>query len=514
MVFLSSVVSDSNLVEEDSARYEDNSVNMTVYGTRWASEDIPKYSLPDGEMPPKVAYRLIDDELALDGIPSLNLASFVTTFMEDEAEKLMVENLSKNFIDFEEYPQTAEISNRCVNMIARLFHAPVGRSTEEALGCSTIGSSEAVILGTLAMKRRWQLGRKAKGLSTENPNIILGANCQVAWHKATRYLEIESREVPCTKDLLYMDPKKAVDLVDENTIGVCAILGSTYTGHYEDVKTLNRLLEEKNKATGLDVNIHVDAASGGFVAPFVTPDLEWDFRLNRVVSINASGHKYGLTYPGVGWAVWRNVEFLPKDLVFNVNYLGSEQASFTLNFSKSASQVIAQYYMFVRLGRKGFTRVISNLVRTADYLAERLDKTGRFIILSEKEGRGLPLVAFRLKNECYYDEFDLASHLRQRGWIVPAYTMAHTLEKMKLLRVVVREDFSHTRGSLLIRDIMAALQHLDSMDKASIDNSRSHRAKHRHSAFHKIRNNEKATSNINTSEDENYKEPKSAPGVC
>ncbi|KAI8365339.1 glutamate decarboxylase [Radiomyces spectabilis] len=490
MVFLTNAISDARLdkINENGETHHE-SVNTTVYGTHWASTDIPRYDMPEEEMPPNVAYRLIKDSLALDGTPTLNLATFVTTFMEEEAEKLMTENMSKNFIDFEEYPQSAELSSRCVNMIARLFHAPMESTTEEALGCSTVGSSEAVILATLAMKRRWQLARRAKGLSTDKPNLVMGANCQVVWHKAVRYLEIEAREVECTEELLYMDPKKAVDLVDENTIGVCAILGSTYTGHYEDVKTLNELLEEKCAKEGLDVSIHVDAASGGFVAPFVVPDLEWDFRLKRVISINTSGHKYGLTYPGIGWAIWRSPDYLPKDLIFNVNYLGSEQASFTLNFSKGAANVIGQYYVLIRLGHSGFTKVMKNLTATADHLADALISIGRFEILSERGGRGLPVVAFRLKGNNTFDEFDLVDKLRERGWIVPAYTMAHRLEYMKLVRVVIREDFSRSRCEILVRDIVAALSLLDEYDEKMIQKRReirdkhSHRSKYRHAAM-------------------------------
>ncbi|CAO3653715.1 unnamed protein product [Mucor hiemalis] len=469
---------------QENGELHHDSVGTTIYGTRWASQDIPRFEMPEEEMPSNVAYRLIKDDLALDGNPALNLATFVTTYMEEEAEKLMAENLSKNFIDYDEYPQSVELCNRCVNMIARLYHAPMHDSEEESLGCSTVGSSEAIILATLAMKRRWQNARKAKGLSTENPNLVMGANCQVAWHKAVRYLEIEPREVECTEELLYMDPHKAAELVDENTIGVCAILGSTYTGHYEDVKTLNTLLEAKNEENDWDVGIHVDAASGGFVAPFIVPELEWDFRLSRVVSINVSGHKYGLTYAGVGWAVWRSAEYLPKSLIFNINYLGSDQASFTLNFSKGAAHVIAQYYVLIRLGQSGFRKIMSNLTATADHLSQRLEHTGRFIIMSETGGRGLPLVAFRLKEKHAYNEFDISSKLRERGWIVPAYTMAPNVEHIKMLRVVVREDFSRSRCEILLKDIIAALSALDAADELSIIKKREHNKEHRHSAIY------------------------------
>ncbi|KAI8333421.1 glutamate decarboxylase [Chlamydoabsidia padenii] len=509
MVFLSNAVSEARIKETNSI--------TSVYGTRWAAEDIPRYEMPEDEMPSNMAYRLVKDELQLDGNPALNLATFVTTFMEEEAERLMTENLSKNIIDIEEYSSSAELCNRCVNMIARLYNAPMHDSTSEALGCSTVGSSEAIILATLAMKRRWQLARKAKGLSTENPNLILGSNQQVAWHKATRYLEIESREVNCTEGVYCLDPVKAVEMADENTIGICVILGSTYTGHYEDVKKVNELLEKKNAENGWDIGIHVDAASGGFVAPFVKPELEWDFRLPRVVSINASGHKYGLTYAGVGWAVWRSPEYLPKDLIFNINYLGSDQASFTLNFSKGAAHVIAQYYVLIRLGKAGFTKIMTNLTKTADHLADCLRESGRFEILSEGNGNGLPLVAFSLKGEQHFDEFDLSAKLRERGWIVPAYTMAPKLEHKKLLRVVVREDFSRSRCELLLRDITAALKSLDVIDQKTVEAYRTLKDTHSHSALyqniahHKVQHDEPvqdANGQIHSLE------IKKAPGIC
>ncbi|PTB72039.1 glutamate decarboxylase [Trichoderma longibrachiatum ATCC 18648] len=439
----------------------------SVYGSQFAGQDLPKHSMPAGAMPRDVAYHMIKDHLSLDNNPKLNLASFVTTYMEDEAEKLMTEAFSKNFIDYEEYPQSADIQNRCVNMIGDLFHAPSGG---DSIGTSCIGSSEAIMLAVLAMKRRWKLRRQAEGKPTDRPNIIMSSAVQVCWEKAARYFEVEEKYVYCTETRYTIDPEEAVALIDENTIGIAAILGTTYTGHYEDVKGINDLLVEK----GLDVPIHVDAASGGFVAPFVLPDLEWDFRLPRVVSINVSGHKYGLVYPGVGWVVWRSHEYLPQDLIFNINYLGAEQSSFTLNFSKGASQVIGQYYQFIRLGRRGYESIMSNLTRTADYLTDVLEKSLGFVIMSEREGQGLPLVAFRFKTpqeggkQRHYDEFALAHHLRSRGWVVPAYTMAPHTNEMKMLRVVVREDFSKSRCDLLIHDIRLCVAMLENMDAETV----------------------------------------------
>ncbi|RWQ92610.1 pyridoxal phosphate-dependent transferase [Paecilomyces variotii] len=391
--------------------------------------------------------------------------------MEEEVEKLMCESFSKNFIDYEEYPQTAEIQNRCVNMIARLFNAPTDDKDDHAMGTSTVGSSEAIMLATLAMKRRWQNKRKAEGKDTSRPNIVMNSAVQVCWEKAARYFDIEEKYVYCTEDRYVIDPKAAVDLVDENTIGICAIIGTTYTGQYEDVKAINDLLIER----GLDTPIHVDAASGGFVVPFVNPSLEWDFRLPKVVSINVSGHKYGLVYPGVGWVVWRSPEYLPKELVFNINYLGADQASFTLNFSKGASQVIGQYYQMIRLGKHGYRSIMVNLTRTADYLAAQLKELG-FIIMSEGRGQGLPLVAFRLDptKDHVFDEFAIAHQLRERGWVVPAYTMAPHSEALKLMRVVVREDFTKARCDSLVQDIKLALQVLEAMDKANLERYKQH----------------------------------------
>ncbi|KAL9084639.1 MAG: hypothetical protein Q9159_005120 [Coniocarpon cinnabarinum] len=469
MVHLSSVRRDSEIqapIVEGVSKLSfipenlSDSIHTSVYGSSFAAQDLPKHAMPEKEMPKDVAYRLIKDDLTLDGIPTLNLASFVTTYMEDEAEKLMHDALAKNFIDYEEYPVSADIQNRCVSMIARLFNAPV-HDDASVMGTSTIGSSEAIMLATLAMKKRWQNKRKAQGKPFDKPNIVMNAAVQVCWEKAARYFDIEEKYVYCTPDRYVIDPKEAVDLVDENTIGICAIIGTTYTGEYEDVKAINDLLEKRN----LDCCIHVDAASGGFVAPFVNPSLEWDFRLPRVISINVSGHKYGLVYPGVGWVVWRDPEYLPKELIFNINYLGADQASFTLNFSKGASQVIGQYYQLIRLGKSGYRSIMANLTRTADYVAKALTALD-FIILSKNGGEGLPLVAFRLDpaKEHHHDEFAIAHAMRERGWVIPAYTMAPHSEKLKLMRIVIREDFSRSRADALITDMRLCMSELEKVD--------------------------------------------------
>ncbi|KAF2092732.1 glutamate decarboxylase [Rhizodiscina lignyota] len=459
-----SIFPDEDLEDEDPAV-------ISVYGSKYAAQDLPKIEMPEKEMPREVVYRMIKDDLTLDGNPTLNLASFVTTYMEEEAEKLMVDGFAKNFIDYEEYPVSADIQNRCVSMIARLFNIPAHDEKTNAMGTSTIGSSEAIMLAVLAMKKLWQNKRKAEGKSTDKPNIVMNSAVQVCWEKAARYFDVEERYVYCTADRYVIDPEEAVDLVDENTIGICAILGTTYTGEYEDVKAINDLLVEKD----IDCGIHVDAASGGFVAPFTKPDIVWDFRLPKVVSINVSGHKYGLVYPGVGWVIWRDPEFLPKELIFNINYLGADQASFTLNFSRGASQIIGQYYQLIRLGKRGYRKIMCNLTRTADYLAMNLSELG-FIIMSKLSGAGLPLVAVRLdpRKGAKYDEFAVAHQLRERGWVVPAYTMAPHSENLKMMRVVVREDFSKSRCDALLQDFKFALETLDKMDERKIEDHRQH----------------------------------------
>ncbi|GJN82006.1 hypothetical protein PLIIFM63780_005542 [Purpureocillium lilacinum] len=448
----------------------------SVYGSRYAVTELPSDDMPDAPMPPGTAYRLIKDELSLDNNPQLNLASFVSTYMEKEAEQLMTEAMSKNFIDYEEYPQTAEIHSRCARMIGSLFHAP----KDTAIGTSTVGSSEAIMLAVLAMKRRWKLRREADGKPADRPNIVMSSAVQVCWEKAARYFEIEEKYVNCTRARFVIDPAQAVALCDENTIGIVAILGTTYTGSYEDVKGISDLLVKQ----GSEVPIHVDAASGGFVAPFVCPELDWDFRIERVVSINTSGHKYGLVYPGVGWVVWRSSEYLPSDLVFSINYLGADQTSFTLNFSKGASQVIGQYYQLIRLGKTGYRDIMCNLTQTADYLTNALREIG-FVILSETSGRGLPLVAFRFPGkdegeteDADFDEFALALYLRARGWVVPAYTMAPETDKMKMMRIVVREDFSRSRCDLLIRDIKLCCHHLEQDSQQFIKRMQEHAKEH------------------------------------
>ncbi|MGH9082828.1 MAG: glutamate decarboxylase [Acidimicrobiales bacterium] len=433
-----------------------------TYARRGLTSPIPRYRMPDEPMAPSAAYRLIHDELALDGTPELNLATFVTTWMDEEADRLMAECANKNAIDWDEYPQTVELQDRCVNMLARLFHAP-----EEAasVGTATVGSSEAIHLAGLAMKWRWRKARQAAGLPDDRPNLVMGANVQVCWEKFARYFDVEPRYVPLTDRRFIIGVDEAMAMVDERTIGVVGILGSTYTGQYEPIADLERALDLVCDRQGWDVPLHVDAASGGFVAPFRQPDLAWDFRVGRVRSINVSGHKYGLVYPGVGWVVWREQSDLPEELVFSVDYLGGTHANFGLNFSRGAAQIVAQYYNLIRLGRQGYREVMTALGDTARWLADQVEGMGCFELLGR--GDDLPVVCFRLTGHPAYTVFDLSEMLRQRGWIVPAYKMAPDAEDVEVLRVVVREGLSTDMATELVADLGNAVAHLEATSGGS-----------------------------------------------
>src|SRR4051794_39030269 len=418
---------------------------------------IPRDAIPEGELSPDVAYQIIHDELMLDGNARLNVATFVTTWMEPQAQQLMTECFDKNMIDKDEYPQTAEIEARCVKMLSRLWHAP---EAAEATGCSTTGSSEAAMLGGLALKRNWQHRRRAAGLEADKPNLVMGINVQICWEKFANYWDVEMRLVPMEGDRFMLNAEEAVKLCDENTIGVVAILGSTFDGAYEPVEEICAALDDLQERTGLDVPVHVDGASGAFVAPFVDPQLRWDFQLPRVASINASGHKYGLVYPGVGWIIWRDAKALPEDLIFWVNYLGDNMPTFALNFSRPGAQVVQQYYNFLRLGFDGYRLVQAYARDVAMRLSANVEKLGPFELLTR--GDALPVFAFKVKDEIEnFTAFDVSAALRERGWQVPAYTFPANRTDLAALRVVVRRGVTHDLGELLVADIERQLPHLE-----------------------------------------------------
>ena len=422
---------------------------------------IPRDRMPDGELDNDTAYQVVHDELMLDGNARLNLATFVTTWMEPTARDLMTECSDKNMIDKDEYPRTADLEQRCVRMLAGLWHAP---DPDTAVGCSTTGSSEACMLAGLALKRRWQHRRRAAGLPADRPNLVMGVNVQVCWEKFANYWDVEPRLVPMDGDRFHLTAEQAAAHCDENTIGVVAILGSTFDGSYEPVAEICAALDRIHDENGWDIPVHVDGASGAMIAPFCDPHLEWDFRLPRVASINTSGHKYGLVYPGVGWVAWRDTEALPDDLVFRVNYLGGEMPTFALNFSRPGAQVVAQYYNFLRLGRDGYRRIQQYCRDVATDLARRIADLGAFRLLTD--GSQLPVFAFTLKeSETGYSVFDVSAALREQGWLVPAYTFPAHREDLAVLRIVVRNGFSHDLADLLVEALRLALPRLRGQDK-------------------------------------------------
>jgi len=414
------------------------------------------FEFPEAEQDPQTVYRAIHDQLILDGNSQQNLATFCTTWIEPEIERLMIESADKNMIDKDEYPQTAAIEERCVHMLADLWRSPEAATT---IGCSTTGSSEAAMLGGLALKWNWRKRQRAAGKSTEAPNLIMGP-VQVCWHKFCRYFDVEIREVPMEGDRLLLTPEEVIKRCDENTIGVIATLGVTFTLQYEPVHEISLALDKLQAETGLNIPIHVDGASGAFLAPFANPDILWDFRLPRVKSINASGHKFGLSPLGVGWALWREKHDLPEELIFDVNYLGGNMPTFALNFSRPGGEIICQYYNFLRLGKEGYRRIQAECYAMGRYLAEEIAALGPFKIIYDGNG-GIPGLCWELKDPANsrFTLYDFADRLRERGWLVPAYSMPPNREDLVIQRILIRHGFTAEMAHTLLTEMQAALDH-------------------------------------------------------
>jgi glutamate decarboxylase len=431
-------------------------VDDDIFASADASTQLPKYRMPSGEHDARVVHRLVADELLLDGNSRQNLATFCQTWLEPEVLDLMTQTVDKNLVDKDEYPQTAEIEKRCVHILADLWNAP---AASNATGTSTTGSSEAAMLGGMALLWRWRERQEAAGKPAEKPNLVTGP-VQVCWHKFCRYWGVELREIPMEDGRYIMNGEEAVKRCDENTIGVVPTLGVTFTGQFEPVKEVSDALDVFEAETGFSVPFHVDGASGGFLAPFLQPDLLWDFRLPRVKSINASGHKFGLAPLGVGWILWRDAEDLPEDLVFRVNYLGGDMVDFALNFSRPGSQVIAQYYNFLRLGREGYHNIHSACRDVAIYLSQEIEKLGLFEIIYDGSD-GIPALSWKLKDgiEHPFTLFDFADRLRTRGWQVPAYALPTNLQDRVIQRILVRHGFSRDMADLLLDDFSRAIAH-------------------------------------------------------
>jgi glutamate decarboxylase len=434
-------------------------IDASIYGTDATDVSVPKYRMPIGELRSDVAHALVSDELILDGNARQNLATFCTTYLDTEIHQLMDASLDKNMIDKDEYPATAELESRCVHMLADLWNAPKAATT---IGCSTTGSSEAAMLGGLALKWKWRERMKAAGKSTDKPNLVTGP-VQVCWHKFARYFDVELREIPLEHGRIGMTPEEALKRVDENTIGVMPTFGVTFTCQYEPVAEVAQALDRLARDKGLDVPIHVDAASGGFVAPFVEPGLVWDFRIPRVRSINSSGHKFGLAPLGVGWVVWREKTDLPEELIFYVNYLGGNMPTFALNFSRPGGQIVSQYYLFLRLGRDGYRRIQQNSYDTAQYIGREIPKLGPFeLFFDGSSGKGIPAVSWVIKDGANpgYSLFNVSDRLRMRGWQAAAYTMPPNLTDVVVMRLLIRHGFSRDMADLLLADVRRSIEHL------------------------------------------------------
>ena len=432
----------------------------SIYANRDLLAVLPSKKFPDVEMLPPEAFQAISDELLLDGNARQNLATFCQTWEEPQIHQLMDLCIDKNLIDKDEYPQTAEIERRCVQILADLWNAP---DAGEPVGCSAIGSSEACMLGGMAAKWRWRDKRRAAGKSTDKPNMVCGP-VQVVWHKFAKYWDIEMREIPMSPGRYCMDVEQMLERVDENTIMVVPTFGVTYTGAYEPVLELSQALDTLQEDTGLDIDIHVDGASGAFLAPFCAPDILWDFRVPRVKSISSSGHKFGLAPLGVGWILWRDAAELPDDLIFHVTYLGGDMPVFQINFSRPAGQVVAQYYNFVRLGRDGYRNVHDACYETGNYLAQEIVTLGPFDLLCDSDARtGIPSVAWRIHEgeDPGYTLYDLADRLRARGWQVPAYPLTGSVSDISVQRILVRQGVSRDLCGLLLDDLTQSIAHFD-----------------------------------------------------
>lgn len=407
-------------------------------------------------MDPRTAYHLIHDELATQGNPTMNMSSFVTTVMDEECDRLISENLGVNYIDTEVYRANLEIQNRCVRMLNDLYNAP---DPEKAWGMECIGSSEALILSLLTHKRAWEEKRKAEGKPYDKPNIVMGNDVHLAWNKGAMYFDIEQKLIPLKPGQYTITPTDVVERVDENTIMVVGVLGTSYTFEYDPIEEINDALVKVKNERGLDIPLHVDGASGAFIAPFVDPDLKWDFQLEQVNSINVSGHKYGLVYPGMGWALWRDESDVPKSLVTETNVLGFVEKSFSINFSRGGAMILAQYYNLIRLGREGYTQIQTAMRDNARYLVDGVRKTGRFEIIND--ATHTPCCCCHLKDETKWNGADLVGEMAKHGWVIPAFTLPPNAESVTAIRMNVKETFSRDMADKLLEDLDAAIKHLD-----------------------------------------------------
>ena len=438
--------------------------DVSIFGSKVMREPAPAERIPQHRTRAEIAYQMVKDETFPQTQPRLNLATFVTTYMDDYGTKLMNEAVGINYIDETEYPRVAVMCGRCINMVANMWNTP--EKGDWKTGAVGIGSSEACMLGGVAAWLRWRERRKAEGKPYDKPNLVMSTAYQVVWEKFCQLWQIEMRTVPITHEHPTLDIDAALDMCDENTICIVPIMGVTWTGMNDDVEALNTALDEYNDRTGYNIPIHIDAASGGFILPFLNPEKKWDFRLKWVYSISTSGHKYGLVYPGLGWVVWKDKKYLPKDMSFSVNYLGASISQVGLNFSRPAAQILAQYYNFIHLGVEGYTEIHSNSMDIAKYCHKAIGKMPCFKNYSETLEN--PLFIWTMDPDyekgAKWTLFDLQDKLMQSGWMVPAYTMPKDIEDMVVMRIVVRQGMSRDMADMLIEDITNAVAELEKLE--------------------------------------------------
>ena len=441
-----------------------NDYSEPIFGSQQMREPAPAEFIPKHKTPGEIAYQIVKDETFPQTQPRLNLATFVTTYMDEYGTRLMNEAVGINYIDETEYPRVAVMCGRCINMVANMWNSP--EKAEWKTGAVGIGSSEACMLGGVAAWLRWRDRRKAQGKPYDKPNLVMSTAYQVVWEKFCQLWQIEMRTVPITREHTTLDIDEAIRMCDENTICVVPIAGVTWTGMNDDIEALDKALDKYNKKTGYDIPIHVDAASGGFILPFINPKKKWDFRLKWVLSISTSGHKYGLVYPGLGWVVWKDKKYLPDQMSFSVNYLGANISQVGLNFSRPAAQILAQYYNFIHLGEDGYRDIHENSMCIAQYCHDQIGKMPYFDNYSETLEN--PLFIWSLKPEfektAKWTLFDLQDKLMQSGWMVPAYTMPKNIEDMVVMRVVVRQGMSRDMANMLIEDIQNAVEELQKLE--------------------------------------------------
>lgn len=435
-----------------------------IFGSEEMREPAPAEFIPRHKTPADIAYQIVKDETFPQTQPRLNLATFVTTYMDEYGTKLMNEAVGINYIDETEYPRVAVMCGRCINMVANMWHTP--EKGDWKTGAVGIGSSEACMLGGVAAWLRWRERRKAEGKPYDKPNLVMSSAYQVVWEKFCQLWQIEMRTVPITHRHPTLNVEQALKMCDENTICVVPIAGVTWTGMNDDIEALDFALDGFNARTGYDIPIHVDAASGGFILPFLYPEKKWDFRLKWVLSISTSGHKYGLVYPGLGWVIWKDKSYLPKDMSFSVNYLGANITQVGLNFSRPAAQILAQYYNFIHLGFEGYKEVHSNSMKIARYCHDQIGQMSCFKNYSEYLEN--PLFIWSLDPEyekgAKWTLYDLQDKLMQHGWMVPAYSMPKDIEDMVVMRIVVRQGMSRDMADMLIADIKNAVADLEQLE--------------------------------------------------